>query len=37
LNIEHSLPEARAALAAGEGGDETAVRAALDAMTFRKK
>jgi hypothetical protein len=37
LNIEHALPEARAALAAGEGGDETAVRAALDAMTFRKK
>ena len=32
VKIEHALPKARAALAAREGGDVSAVRAALGAM-----
>ena len=35
--IERRLPEARAVLGAREGDDVGAVRAALDAMTVRKK
>ena len=36
-SIERRLPEARAVLRAREGDDVTAVHAALDAMTVRKK
>ena len=36
-DIERALQHSRAALAARQGGDVTAVRAALDAMTVRKK
>ena len=32
VKIEHSLPEARAVLAAREGGDVRAVREGVDAM-----